>query len=138
MPPLASIAAVKAAIRLGYDAIISACRAYPKNFTVLVAEVAPLFSRKDGKREWTELGKALLDEFGSRKNVLSALSINIGTGGWSGPTSLYLRSFLPPLEEMKGHKTRQVRSWAREKLKQLSAQIDREVRDEEEQSVRGG
>jgi hypothetical protein len=125
--------------RLGDEVVLAACRTFPKNFAVLVAEVAPLFSSSTGgAKEWAVVGKRLLDEFGARKDVLNALSINISTGGWTGPTSSYLRSFLPPLEQAESHATRQVRSWAREKVKQLNAQIEQELRDEEEQSLRRG
>jgi hypothetical protein len=124
--------------RLGYAAVIAACQSYPKNFAVMVAEMAPLFSTRGGRKHWTDLGKALLDEFGARKDVLNALSINISTGGWMGPTSDHLRTFLAPLAELRSHPLRQVRSWARERLKILNAQIEQELRDEEEQAVRRG
>ena len=124
--------------RLGHATIMAACKAYPKKFAVMVAEMAPLFSTNDGRRQWTEFGKAFLDEFGSRKDVLNALSINISTGGWTGPTSAHLQSFLPPLEQLLTHRLQPVRSWARERLKSLNAQIERELRDEEEEAVRRG
>lgn len=123
---------------LGAATVIAACKSYPKHFAVMVAEMAPLFSTRDERKHWTELGKALLDEFGTRKDVQNALSINISTGGWSGPTSAHLLSFVPPLDELKNHPSRQVRSWARERLKILKAQIEGELRDEEEASVRNG
>jgi hypothetical protein len=127
-----------ALFRLGHASIIAACKAYPKNFAVMVAEVAPLFSRGDGTKEWTDVGRALLDQFGTRKDILHALTMNLGSGGWSGPTSSYLETFLPPLEQIKDHPTKQVRSWARDRIKGLKAQIERELRDEEEESVRRG
>jgi hypothetical protein len=122
--------------QLGARAIIAACRTYPKHFPVIVAEMAPLFSTSNGRKSWTELGKALLDEFGTRKDIQNALSVNISTGGWSGPTSSHLLSFVPPLEELKSHPLRQVRTWARERLKILNTQIESELRDEEEAAVR--
>ncbi|WP_157790073.1 hypothetical protein [Bradyrhizobium japonicum] len=124
--------------RLGTAAVVAACKAYPKNFARMVAEMAPLFTTNDGRKKWTELGSALLNEFGSRKDIQDALSINISTGGWSGPTSAHLRSFVSPLEELKDHPVRQVRSWARERLKILNAQVESELRDEEEVAVRRG
>jgi hypothetical protein len=127
-----------ALFRLGKEEILAACKSYPKNFAVMVAEIAPLFVMDGSRRRWTDLGRALLAEFGTRREILDALSNNISTGGWTGPASQYLRSFLPPLEELKDHSSKQVRSWARERLKQLKAQIDREVRDEEEEAIRRG
>jgi hypothetical protein len=124
--------------RLGCAAVVKTCKSHPKTFAVMVAEMAPLFSTAGGRKHWTELGKALLDEFGTRKDILNALSINISAGGWWGPASAHLRTFVPPLDELKNHSSRQVRSWAREKLKQLNAQIERAVRDEEEEAVRRG
>ena len=122
--------------KIGCEAIIAACKSYPKNFAVMVAEVAPLFSAGDGPKKWTEIGKALLDKFGARKDILHALTLNIGSGGWSGPTSSYLQTFINPLEEIKDHPIRQVRSWARDRLKGLRHQIERELRDEEEEALR--
>lgn len=124
--------------QLGATVVVAACKAYPKNFARMVAEMAPLFVTHDGRKSWTELGAALINEFGSRKDIQNALSINIGTGGWSGPTSSHLRSFVAPLEELKDHPLRQVRSWARDRLKHLNAQIEREHTDEEEAAVRRG
>jgi hypothetical protein len=124
--------------RLGAAAVLAACKAYPNNFAHMVAEMAPLFVDDNGRKNWTELGIALLNEFGSRKDMQDALSRNISTGGWSGPTSAHLRSFVDPLEGLKDHPLRQVRSWARERLKFLNAQIERELRDEEEATVRRG
>lgn len=124
--------------KLGAAVVLAACKAYPKNFARVVAEMAPLLVTTDGQKNWTELGAALLNEFGSRKDILDALSVNMGTGGWSGPTSAHLRSFVRPLEELKEHPLRQVRSWARDRLKSLNAQIERELRDEEEATVRRG
>jgi hypothetical protein len=124
--------------RLSVAVVIAACKAYPKNFAPMVAEMAPIFAGTNGEKNWTALGAALLSEFGSRKDILDALSINISTGGWSGPTSAHLRTFVRPLEELRDHPVRQVRSWARERLKILNTQIEREVRDEEEVAVRRG
>jgi hypothetical protein len=67
--------------QLSATAVVAACKAYPKNFARMVAEMAPLFVTQDGRKHWTKLGAALIDEFGSRKDIQKALSINIGTGG---------------------------------------------------------
>jgi hypothetical protein len=124
--------------RLGHASVIAACKSYPKNFAVMVAEVAPLFSGGNGSKEWTDIGRALLDQFGARKDILHALSMNIGSGGWSGPTSSYLETFIPPLVQIENHPTKQVRSWARDRIRGLRAQIERELKNEEEESVRRG
>lgn len=125
--------------KVGVAAVVAACRSYPRNFAVMVAEVAPLFSAGDDEpKKWTEIGMALLDEFGTRKDMLNALTMNMASGGWSGPTSSYLQTFIPPLEQINDHPIRQVRSWARDRLKGLRTQIERELRNEEEQALRRG
>jgi hypothetical protein len=118
------------------DALIAACRRYPKHFAVLVAEIAPLFKFDGAARSWSPLGIALLEEFGNRKEVLDAINSNIYTGGWSGPTSSHLRSYVAPLEEASRHKIAKVRSWAQQQLAGLNRQIAKELKDEEEGAVR--
>lgn len=123
--------------KLEKDVVIEACRRYPRRFTVLVAEIAPLFIA-NGERVWSPLGIALLDEFGARKDVLSAITSNIYTGGWSGSHSEHLRSYLPTLRNLSDHKRSQVRAWARQQLDSLNRQIAKAVRDEDDESIRGG
>ena len=125
-----------AIFNLDIDALLDACRKFPKHFAPFIAEIAPLFPLYGEARKLSELGRALLDEFGSRDEILKAFSINIGTGSWTGPISAHLRSFLPPLLDPQKHKRSQVRTWAREKLKQITQQIEREEKNEEEDSLR--
>jgi hypothetical protein len=120
---------------LDKEVVIEACRKYPRRFAVLVAEIAPLFVTGEG-RSWSPLGLALFDEFGARKDILSAITSNIYTGGWSGSHSEHLRSYLGPLRIASDHKRSQVRAWARQQLDSLNRQIAKAVRDEEEEGFR--
>jgi len=122
--------------RLSEDKVIAACLAYPQTLAPLVAEIAPLFMEGENGKEWSSLGRRLLDEFGKRKEILEIISRNIFTGGYMGPTSLHYSTFLPPLEMMLGHRFIQVRTWARSELTTLKRQIAREIKNEEEQSIR--
>jgi hypothetical protein len=122
--------------KIDHRTLIDACRKYPKRFAVLVAEIAPIF-RFDGARAWSTVGQALLDTFGGRKEILDALSSNIRTGGWSGPISDHLKSYIPPLKHASEHKLNQVRVWAKQQLASLNRQIERAIKDEEEETLRG-
>jgi hypothetical protein len=122
--------------KIDHRTLIDACQKHPKRFAVLVAEIAPIF-RFDGVRSWSAVGQALLDTFGRRKEILDALTSNMHTGGWTGPMSDHLKSFIPPLRHASEHKLNQVRVWAKQQLASLNRQIDAAIKDEEEETLRG-
>lgn len=121
---------------LSPEVIIAMCKKYPKRFAPMVAEIAPLFGPSNAA--WSPLGVALLNEFGNRKDILDAVTSNIGTGGWSGLPSLHLKTFLAPLEAASTHANGNVRAWAKAMKRSIAAQIQREIKDEEEASIRNG
>lgn len=122
--------------RLDKAVILALCHKYPKSFARMVAEVAPLFRGDEDAREWSDLGLALLDEFGDQKEILSAIERNIFTGGYSGPTSRHYQSYIAPLEQLVRHSRRSVKSWARKELAVMRKLVDREIKNEEEAAVR--
>lgn len=122
--------------RLEKDVILAACHKYPKSFARMVAEVAPLFRGGEDGRQWSDLGLALLEDFGHEKEILSAIERNIFTGGYSGPTSRHYQSYIAPLEQLVRHRRPSVKSWAKKELAALRKQVDREIKNEEEAAAR--
>jgi hypothetical protein len=118
--------------------VLSMCASHPKKFAVLVAQIATLFKVDNIQRSWTTLARSIFKSFGNRTDILSALSSNIGTGGWSGTHSEYLKTFLAPLNELLEHDRPEVRRWARLLLKQYNRNIEIERMNEEQDSLRFG
>ncbi len=74
----------------------------------------------------------LLDNFGDNEQVLSTLSANLSSFGWSGSLVPYLQKELAALQIFKSHKNSNVRSWANRRLDYLAKMIERETRRDEE------
>ncbi|MEN6490292.1 MAG: hypothetical protein ABFD66_15670, partial [Smithella sp.] len=74
----------------------------------------------------------LIDNFGNDKKVLSALTSNISTFGWTGSLVPYYQRELSIFEALKNHKKTEVREWANSHIDYLTKMIEREkCRDEE-------
>lgn len=113
------------------------CHQFPNNFAPYVARVAPLFAKDgDGRKVWTKTARMILEEFGKREDVLDSLTTNLHTGGWSGPTSTYLTSFVSPLEELRKHRHLSVKRWAKRQLDGFRERLAKEILDEEEDDLR--
>ncbi len=83
----------------GDSVVVDACRRFPRRFAPLVAEIAPLFEVDEGRRTWTQIGRALLDEFGNRKEMLAAMVTNMQTGDGLDRHSLTCRASCPRLRK---------------------------------------
>ena len=93
--------------------------------------IAPVFEegstpQKKPGRAWSRIVLDLLDEFGDRQDVLSALSGNMMTFFCSGSMVPYHEQYKTPLQNLLGHHRPSVAAWARS---QLEAQ-ERFVRSE--------
>jgi hypothetical protein len=76
--------------------------------------------------------KFLLDNYGSNDRVLSSLSANIGSFGWTGSLVPYYKKELAALETIKKHGVEKVREWVNRRIAYLNKMIDKEtLRDEE-------
>jgi hypothetical protein len=74
----------------------------------------------------------LIDNFGNNKEVLSALTSNLGTFGWTGSLVPYYQRELSMFKLLKNHKIEEVRKWVNRNIDYLTKMIDREkCRDEE-------
>lgn len=74
----------------------------------------------------------LLDNFGHYKKVLSALSANMGSFGWTGSVVPYYKGELNALEELRDHEKKEVREWVNGRIVYLAKMIERETRRDEE------
>lgn len=90
-----------------------------------------LLEDKDGY-QISPRAKFLLDNYGSNDRVLSSLSANIGSFGWTGSLVPYYQKELAALETIKEHGTAKVREWVNRRIVYLNKMIDKEtLRDEE-------
>jgi len=74
----------------------------------------------------------LIDHFGDNKAVLSSLSANLGSFGWTGSLVPYYQRELTALEVLKTHENVKVREWVNHRINYLNKMIEREKRRDEE------
>lgn len=74
----------------------------------------------------------LLDNFGDDKDVLSVLSANIGSFGWTGSLVPYYQREKTALEILKSHQKANVREWVNKRIDYLAKMIEKEKRRDEE------
>ena len=74
----------------------------------------------------------LLDKFGDNKKVLSALTTNMGSFGWSGSVVPIYRKEVDALEPLLTHKINEVKEWAEIRINYLNKSIERENMLDEE------
>lgn len=74
----------------------------------------------------------LFDNFGDNERVLSTLSANISSFGWTGSLVPYLQKELAALEALKTHKKAKVKEWVNHRIDYLTKMIEWEKRRDEE------
>ncbi len=97
-----------------------------------VARTTDVFLEDDDKYKFSPRAQFLLDYFGDNELVLSALSANMSSFGWSGSLVPYLQKEAAVIKGLKEHKNKNVRIWANSRLDYLSKMIERETRHDEE------
>ena len=74
----------------------------------------------------------MIDNFGDNEKILSALSANLSSFGWTGSLVPYLRKEIAALEVLKDHENNNVQIWVNRRIDYLTERIKREtLRDEE-------
>lgn len=107
---------------------------------VFLARIIPLFEVGEGREEavsneaisWTPLALSILDKFGTRPEVLSAINTNMATKSWSGSLVPYLRRDIQALEQLLNHELPTVRQWARGSITHIGQLVEQERRRDEE------
>jgi len=74
----------------------------------------------------------LINNFGDNEQVLSSLSSNLSSFGWSGSMVPYLQKETAALKTLIDHKNTNVQNWVKRRLAYLSRSIEQEsLRDDE-------
>jgi len=91
-----------------------------------------LLDTKDGV-QISPRARFLIDNFGDNKAVLSSISANMGSFGWTGSLVPYYQRELTALEVLKTHQNTKVREWVNHRINYLNKMIEKEKRRDEEQ-----
>lgn len=119
---------------LDADILFQWCKDEPDTAPVFVARAINVFVENDEGYEFSSLAKYLIDEFGGSDEVLSALSSNMGSFGWSGSVVPYYKKELVALNALKEHKIGKVREWIARRISYLEKAIATESKRDEESS----
>lgn len=117
------------------DNIISWCSKYPDLGPSFVSSCVNIIETVDEVQQPTELFIALLENFGDDERVVSGLSANMGTGGWSGSLVPYLEADKKALMPLLEHGNRNVRDWVKGHITQVDKQIEYESTREDEHDL---
>jgi hypothetical protein len=100
-------------------------------------EIAPPLINTEHQSDatWNPIVRAILDEFGARKDVINALSRNLGTFSHLGSLVPYYRQYLFPLRELTQHSNPVVRRWARSTLEWNLNRVDEEQKRDDESKI---
>jgi hypothetical protein len=93
----------------------------------LIASAAPLSGDT-----LSPLARALVIRYGTERGVLDALEANLGTGGWSGRESRYLKGKLARVERWAQDENAAVRAWVQTVARHLRRAIERARLEEDE------
>lgn len=97
-----------------------------------VAEATDVILETEEGSQISPRATFLIDNFGHDKKVLSALTANISTFGWTGSLVPYYQKELSVFESLKTHQKAEVREWANSRIDYLTKMIEKEkCRDEE-------
>ncbi|MGH8531608.1 MAG: hypothetical protein ACREV1_02495 [Gammaproteobacteria bacterium] len=108
------------------------CKSEPDTAPELVARATDAYIEVDGEYQISPRTEFLLDEFGDNEHVLSALSANMGSFGWTGSVVPYHKKEVAALEPLLHHERPSVMAWANRRIGYLKKSIEGEtIRDAE-------
>lgn len=116
-----------AILRLPQETLFAWCQANPDRAPAFAAVTVPFFKCDEPggpARELHPVMSKLLDQFGSRKGVLEAVSRNMGSFSWTGSATNRVRLYREPLVALQGHSNQDVRKWAKAELGALEPWIE--------------
>lgn len=114
------------------DLLIEWCMQKPQIAPEFVARATDVLLDVGGSCKISLRAKFLLDTFGDNERVLSSLSANIGTFGWTGSLVPYYQMQLMALETIKDHKNKKVKEWVNRIISYLNKMIKKEKESDEE------
>lgn len=108
---------------------------HPEDGPVVIARTATaLIATEDGS-QLSELTRGILDEYGGRKEVIAALSANLGTFSSVGTAIPHFEAEKQALAPLKSHPIPELRAWVSDYLVWLDEQIERERTEAEEREI---
>ncbi|QXE87819.1 hypothetical protein KP003_05290 [Geomonas nitrogeniifigens] len=114
------------------DLLIEWCNGSPEIAPEFVAMATEVIMECEGDYLITPNTKYLLDNFGDDDKVLSALSANMGSFGWTGSLVPHYEMERAALETVKSHPREKVRDWVSRRIDYLDKMVEKEkLRDEE-------
>ena len=124
-----------ALLHLPEDTLFAWCHANPDRAPAFAAKIVPVLAPRgiddDGAALHPWMAR-LLNEFGDRDDVRSAVEDNIYTFGWTGSETNYYARYEAPMTELSLHPHPSVSGWAKSMRRQLQQRLAK-VRDEEEE-----
>lgn len=108
------------------------CLDYPDNAPIILANYVPVYEGNS----FSPLFVFLLDEFGSNKSVLDALTCNLGSFFCSGSLVPVYEQKKQALQELIPHKNPLVQQWLTENVERAEAEIARETELDAEDMIR--
>jgi hypothetical protein len=103
-------------------ALLEWCKKNPTIAPARLMDMVPVF---DGK-SFSKTVYMILDEFGDQKQVLDALSHNMGCFGWTGSVNVLYEKEIKVLETLKEHHYETVREWSEKMILILKNDIEKE------------
>ena len=129
-----------AILSLPEDVLFVWCRANPDGAPALTATLLPVLEAYNRDAQGQSLHPwmvRLLEEFGDRDDVLSAVGGNIHSyAGWGPPTDYYALHEAPLSNLRDEHSSARVRRWARAILREIAAQSEGFLRQDDEWKAR--
>ena len=126
-----------AILRLPEDVLFAWCHGHPDSAPVFAAAVVPVLTlaAEDPERSLHPIMIRLIDEFGDRRDVLSAIERNIRSFSWAGSLTTYYELYEKPLGTLRDHPKTDVRRWAVKMLRRLAVEIENARSDDEEEDA---
>jgi hypothetical protein len=123
---------------VGWDALRTWAHRNPDFAPAFLMRIAPVFDAvntpaKSSVRSWSRIVLDLLNEFGDRQNVLSALTGNMMTFFSRGSMVPHHEQYNKPLQSLLSHHRPSVAAWARSQLETQEEFVRREKSRDEEQ-----
>ncbi|NMM46515.1 hypothetical protein HH303_18635 [Rhodospirillaceae bacterium KN72] len=118
-------------LSLSNDVLLEWCREEPQSAPAFLAKIAPLLEQNGEELDFTPLMAAVLEEFGDRKDVLSAVSGNMYTFFHAGSLVPYFQQYVRPMEQLLSHRHKAVREFAKRQIASLRSNIESEKKQDE-------
>lgn len=126
-----------AILSLPDDIMFTWAHSNPQYGPAFLAKTLPILtsSTEGDNTSFHPLALRLIDEFGEREDVRSALVANMHTFGWSGSVSTYYALYVQPLKSLLQHPIGEVRRWASTSLTDMENEIATAKEEDEEQDA---